>query len=401
MTHRAGQTVSLILSLGLISLSCTTDSPRRPTNLTITAAANASSPEIIDLGGDPSSNAANPYASAVNPGGVVVGRLVAQVVMWDRGTMTPIAPLSTCSVCFIDRSDIRFGINAAGQIVGVSNQRAFEWDHGELIDLSASVGGGSYASWINDAGDVLGATHLCTTAAIPCQGMAVIWRKGIPTALTLGGNYSRPAGLNAAGQAVGEAGLPVPPGEPPDAGTDVHAFLWDGDTMTDLGTLGGFESSALGINARGQVVGFARTADDAIHAVLWDHGSTTDLGEGRACAINAAGQIVGESGGRAVVWDHGQMLDIGVSGYAADNPLCEASEPFQHAPTINAAGVVALNACTNVGVCTAYLWRRGTLTTLDDLGGGYTKVFGLNPRGSIVGQSTTASGEFHAVLWTP
>ena len=392
MTHRAGQTVSLILSLGLISLSCTTDSPRGPTNLTITAAANASNPEIIDLGGDPSSNAANPYASAVNPGGVVVGRLVAQVVMWDRGTMTPIAPLSTCSVCFIDRSDIRFGINAAGQIVGVSNARAFEWDRGELIDLSASVGGGSYASWINDAGDVLGATHLCETAASECRGTAVLWRRGIPVALTFGGKFSTPAALNAAGEAVGEAALPAPP---PFTG-EVHAFLWDGNTIIDLGTAGEF-SSALGINAQGQVVGYSQTSLDITRAILWDHGTTVDLGEGRACAINSAGQIVGESGGRAVVWDHGQMIDIGV----AVNDLCVLSEPFQHAPTINAAGDVALNACTNVGVCTAYLWRRGTLTKLDDLGGGYTRVFGLNPRGSIVGQSTTASGEFHAVLWTP
>lgn len=393
MTKRAGQTVSLILSLGLVSISCATDSPRGSTSMAITAAANASSPEIIDLGGDPSSIAANPYASAVNPGGVIVGRMVAQVVMWDHGTMTPIAPLSTCSVCFIDRSDIRFGINAAGQIVGVSNARAFEWDRGELIDLSASVGGGSYASWINDAGDVLGATHLCDTAAPECLGTAVLWHGGIPIALTFGGKYSRPAALNAAGDAVGEATLPAPP---PFTGP-VHAFLWRNGTLTDLGTAGGFNSSAMGINAQGQVVGSAETGDNATHAVLWDHGTLTDLGVGRACAINSAGLIVGESGGSAVVWDHGQMIDIGV----AVNNLCVLSEPFDHAPTINAAGDVALNSCNNVGVCTAYVWRRGTLTKLDDLGGGYARVFGLNPRGSIVGQSTTASGEFHAVLWTP
>ena len=162
--------------------------------------------------------------------------------------------------------------------------------------------------------------------------------------------------------------------------------------MTDLGTLGGHSSSATGINSQGQVVGFAATADDALHAVLWDHGMTTDLGEGRACAINSAGQIVGESEGRAVVWDHGKKIDIGLSGYGTGSIV--------HGPTINAAGDVALNYCTHDDVCSAYLWDRGALIKLGDLGGDEATVFGMNARGWLVGRSTTASGEFHAVLWT-
>ena len=40
--------------------------------------------------------------------------------------------------------------------------------------------------------------------------------------------------------------------------------------MTDLGTLpGAFQSSAVGINNRGQVVGNADTAAGETHAVLW------------------------------------------------------------------------------------------------------------------------------------
>jgi len=290
----------------------------------------------------------------------------------------------------LDRGVFRVGVNAAAQVVGTSFQQAFEWDHGTLTNLGAVVDNASYASWINDAGDVLGAMGLCNIAVTECEGRAVLWRRGNPIPLTLGGNRSRPTGLNAAGQAVGAASLPS---------GDVHAFLWQDGTMTDLGTLGGHSSSAMGINALGQVVGFAATADDALHAVLWDHGTTTDLGEGRACAINSASQVVGESEGHAVVWDHGMKIDIGLSGYGTGsiNPLCG---PFVHGPTINAAGDVALSYCTHDAVCSAYLWDGRALTKLDDLGGDDATAFGMNARGWIVGQSATASGELHAVLWT-
>jgi len=375
--------IALVVLAGLLGAACASESPGGPSLVAdVAVATHTAGPGIVDLWGpgEPPPNA-TAYASAVNQAGVVVGRTGSQVVMWDRGTVTQIAPLSTCSTCFLDRGDFLVGVNAAGQVVGTSFQQAFEWDHGTLTNLGASVENASYASWINDAGDVLGAMGLCDIAVTECEGRAVLWHHGSPIPLTLGGITSTPAGLNAAGQAVGEASLPVPP---PGTG-DVHAFLWQDGTMTDLGTLGGHSSSA--------------TADDAIHAVLWDHGTTTDLGEGRACAINSAGQIVGESEGRAVVWDHGTKIDIGLSGYGTGsvNPLCG---PLLHGPSINAAGDVALNYCTHDDVCSAYLWDGRALTKLDDLGGDAATVFGMNARGWLVGKSATGSGELHAVLWT-
>ncbi len=395
---------ALVVFAGLLCAACASESPGGPSRVVadVAVASNNATPAVIDLWGPgaPQFDVRNVYASAVNQAGVVVGRIGSQVVMWDHGTVTPIAPLCTASLCFLDRGVFRVGVNAAGQVVGTSFHQAFEWEHGTLTNLGALVDNASYASWINDAGDVLGAMGLCNIAVTECEGRAVLWRHGSPIPLTLGGITSTPAGLNAAGQAVGEASLPVAPGGPPGSG-DVHAFLWQDGTMTDLGTLGGHSSSAMGINAQTQVVGFAATADDVLHAVLWDHGTTTDFGEGRACAINAAGQIVGESEGRAVVWDHDKKIDIGLSGFGTGsiNPLCELGL-FEHGPIISAAGDVALSQCTHAGVCSAYLWDRGVLTKLADLGGDEATAFGMNARGWIVGQSATASGEFHAVLWT-
>jgi probable HAF family extracellular repeat protein len=47
-----------------------------------------------------------------------------------------------------------------------------------------------------------------------------------------------------------------------------------------------------------------------------------------------------------------------------------------------------------------FVWQKGVMTLLGTLGGRYSRAFGINSAGDIVGTSETAEGEVHAVRWT-
>jgi probable HAF family extracellular repeat protein len=83
------------------------------------------------------------------------------------------------------------------------------------------------------------------------------------------------------------------------AGQPSHRYRATGAQVTDLGSLGGPQSSALDINDAGQVVGWAATAQGVQHAFLFSNGSMTDIGAGLgpqisvANGINSSGDVVG------------------------------------------------------------------------------------------------------------
>src|SRR5262249_34693146 len=84
-----------------------------------------------------------------------------------------------------------------------------------------------------------------------------------------------------------------------------HAFSYDGTLVSDLGTLGGPDSRAYGVNGQGDVVGSSSTTSDDSsekHAFLYtpadgmtDLGTLTDGAESSAVAVNSHRQAVGSA----------------------------------------------------------------------------------------------------------
>src|SRR5579872_6379295 len=109
---------------------------------------------------------------------------------------------------------------------------------------------------------------------------------------TLGGTQSSAVAINASGQVVGTSTL---------ADSSTHAFSWTKlGGMLDLGTLGGVQSVPTAVSATGQVVGNSITATGATHAFSWTQATgMLDLGnlpggtDSFALAVNASGQVVG------------------------------------------------------------------------------------------------------------
>jgi probable HAF family extracellular repeat protein len=131
------------------------------------------------------------------------------------------------------------------------------------------------------------------------------------------GQATTALGINAYGDVVGSVATPE----------GKRAFLWSDGTLQLLGTLGGAHSGATAISDRREVVGEAETAAGETHAFLWRHGAMQDLGvlpghrKSSAAGVNNFGRVVGASyvGGtsyehRAFLHDGWSMIDLGTLG---------------------------------------------------------------------------------------
>jgi probable HAF family extracellular repeat protein len=205
--------------------------------------------------------------------------------------------------------------------LGPQQLRAFRWQGKQLQDLGTLGGPDACAVWVNDRGQIAGASFT-NSDVNPATSFPTLdpflWEHGRMLDLgTLGGTLGFAFIINNQGQVAGQSNL---------AGdVDAHAFLWERGTLTDLGTLGGTFSTPIWLNDAGDVVGGAFTPmDQLFHAFLWRNGVIRDLGtlEGDcssvALGLNSEGQIVGQSSStcdfstaRAVLWEKGgPALDL-------------------------------------------------------------------------------------------
>jgi len=196
-----------------------------------------------------------------------------------------------------------------------------------------------------------------------------------------------------------------------------HAFLWlptRGSLvhpgMNDLGTLGGSDSEARGINNNGQVVGWANTYGVTLrHAFLWyngmnDLGALPDGALSEAFAINDAGQVVGWSCTEGyTTWHAFLWLPEPAYGFPAGmNDLGTLGSGESQALAINRCGLTTGWSNTSSGERHAFLCRGPRMVDLNDLtpadsGWVLTEAWDINDAGQIVGCGER-DGEMHAFL---
>lgn len=290
-------------------------------------------------------------------------------------------------------------INAAGTVVGrgpivyADDRSSFSplsWSGGVSTDLGSLGGSSGIASAINDAGEIAGWSEVNDSAT---HG----FRHSSGTMADLGViEYNSFAfGINNAGVIVGESVL----------GGSTRAFIYENGVMSDLGSLGGIGSCAIGINGAGTVVGWSDNARGVMRAFSCAGGVFTELGTlgdthsaSSAADINEAGLIVGSSeisylGPRhAVLFQEGAVIDLGTLGGANSG-----------ASAINSAGVIVGYAEAGPWDRHAFVYCDGVMVDLDPLLAqigltGGSSAADINDLGEIVGTAYDADGQEHAFL---
>jgi probable HAF family extracellular repeat protein len=217
---------------------------------------------------------------------------MAAFVAMDKPATVTYAAAAPPAYCIVDLGIVvadaaiePAAINAAGQVVGTilyndGSAHPFLWQSGGWIYLGSPLGQYSVARAINKHGQVVGSTQ-----ALDGGCRAWLWDNGKKTELgTPGpGQSAFATGINDAGQIVGGRLC---------------------DCTRALPRPDGVETSlALGVNARGDVVGYVMGDRFGPSAVRWRGDVLTDLNAELqpdsgwvleyASAINNAGQIVG------------------------------------------------------------------------------------------------------------
>jgi len=268
----------------------------------------------------------------------------------------------------------------------------FEWD-GAVRDLSALPPSGTNCSepfYMNSKGEVVGASE---TAEIDPQffGLqqihAVLWKGGQIIDLgTLGGNQAAAFGINNRGQIVGSSTNIIPDPYCFFATVQQRAFIWENGNIRDIGTLGGncagigiVDANIHAINEAGQIVGGSTTnpaPNPLTGSPTWEP-SLWDEGTG----MTDLGTLGGAYGGAQAINNNGQI--IGQSSISADPGACNG---FPDNNDLN---------------CHGFLWNQGKLIdlTTSSIGGSPEFLAAINDEGEIIGWGVFPSSPLEAFVW--
>jgi probable HAF family extracellular repeat protein len=325
-------------------------------------------------------------------------------------------------------------------LVSSAQEQKKEHHHYKLIDLGTLGGPHSYGSVNGDGFQLLNnsgvlASYADTALSDPNApslcfdpgcflAHAFRWKDGVMTDLGAlpGMNSSAGGSINSRGWVAGQTQNGVV--DPVLGFPELHAVLWKGNEIVDLGTLGG-HSFVIGIhvNDSGQVVGISDNGVPdpfsifgigvQLRTFLWQDGEIQDIGTlggpdaipGASCGGQPHDLIVGasytsftpnDSTGIPTIdpflWKSGKMIDLGNLG----GTLSLGAQCANHRGQIIGQSNLAGDAMSH-----AFSWEDGVMTDLGTLGGDNSEAIWLNEAGVVVGSADLSGSQIHhAVQWT-
>ncbi|MGP8180005.1 MAG: hypothetical protein ACLP1E_04340 [Acidimicrobiales bacterium] len=240
-------------------------------------------------------------------------------------------------------------------------QHTYLWSHGVLTDLGAlgpdPAKNSSYANWLSPRGAVAGLSDNGTIDPLTHDEEVdpVVWQDGKITNLgTFGGDEGQAFGMNSHGEVTGVADNATPDkysmlGD----GQQTRAFLWANGHLRDLGTLGGPDSFGWFINDHGQVIGVSYTS------------ATPD-------------PVTGQPPASVFLWQDGTMRDLGNLGGSV--PAFGGVDAFNDAGEIAGQSNLAGNKIFH-----AFLWDGHKMIDLGTFGGALSSPLWMNDRGEVIG----------------
>lgn len=262
-----------------------------------------------------------------------------------------------------------------------------QWS-GRLFSLSGWLAAGALAAQAAHAAPAAHAGYKC----IHLEDEGAVQAGGMP--------YSYPAAINDDGVIVGRSNFI----------DGLGAAVWRRRQSAHLASpFQDGSANPLGLNNRGQAVGYSSSGVQPVTPVVWNNGVPSELampglGFGMAKAINDRGHVVGDALGEAtggathaMLWRGGRVTDLGTVPRNKGKPASFASD-------INEGGVVVGSSHDGNEVARAVRWPAGrnSIEALPELLPGTSSwARAVNTAGTVVGTAGYghALGDWHAAAW--